>query len=193
MQLSLDLSPLFPRCHGTKQCSGLSMASCTDRSGGREAGSRKKATAREREKTSGTDNKLPETHYINPFLLARNDLVSIGRNRSGAWRCNTVPCWAHALMQPIGGATSGWRHNARTLRDDGNRFMPFPVPCCFPSSGRLRLPVFAPLPPLGFALPAAELDAPCCFPPLWFCLSRTIFFLLSSAGALHSAISLPLV
>ena len=64
-------------------------------------------------------------------------------------------CQGH--QQPIGEATSGWRHNARTLRDDGNRFMPFPVPCCFPSSGRLRLPVFAPLPPLGFALPAAEL------------------------------------
>ena len=64
-------------------------------------------------------------------------------------------------------------------------FMPLPVPCCFPSSGCLRLPVFAPLPTLGFALPAAELAAPCCFPPLWFCLSRTIFFLLSSAGALH--------
>ena len=74
------------------------MASCTDRSGGREAGSRKKATAREREKTSGTDIKLPETHYINPFLLVRNDIVSIGRNCGGAWRCNTVPCWAHALM-----------------------------------------------------------------------------------------------
>ena len=39
----------------------------------------------------GTVNKLPETHYINPFLLARNDLVSIGRSCGGAWRCNTVP------------------------------------------------------------------------------------------------------
>ena len=45
----------------------------------------------EKEKTSGTDNKLPETHYINPFLLARNDLVSIGRSCGGAWRRNTVP------------------------------------------------------------------------------------------------------
>ena len=46
----------------------------------------------------GTENKTAKTHYPNPFLLARSDLVSIGRDCGGAWRCNTVPCWAHALL-----------------------------------------------------------------------------------------------
>ena len=117
-----SLSPLLPRCHGSKQCSWPSMASCTDRSGGREAGTRKKSTALERRKTSGTDIKLTQTHYINPFLLTRNDLV-YGHYAIPVLLLFVARCTHQTVrqghQQPIRGAKSGWRRNARALRGDG--------------------------------------------------------------------------
>ena len=70
----------------------------------------------------GTVNKLPETHYINPFLLTRNDLV-YGHYAIPVLLLFVASCTHQTVhqgqQQPICGAKSEWRRNARALRDDG--------------------------------------------------------------------------
>ena len=85
-----------------KQRGGQSMASCTDRSDSREEGSRKKTTARDTT-TACVSGKI---HYVIPVPLL---FVA---------RC-TYQAMRQRHPQPIGGANSGWRRNARALRDDG--------------------------------------------------------------------------
>ena len=77
------------------------MASCTDRSDSREEGSRKKTTARDTT-TACVSGKI---HYVIPVPLL---FVA---------RC-TYQAMRQRHPQPIGGARSGWRRNARALRDD---------------------------------------------------------------------------
>ena len=77
------------------------MASCTDRSDSREEGSRKKATARDIT-AACVSGKI---HYVIPVPLL---FVA---------RC-TYQAMRQRHPQPIGGARSGWRRNARALRDD---------------------------------------------------------------------------
>ena len=78
------------------------MASCTDRSDSREEGSRKKTTARDTT-TACVSGKI---HYVIPVPLL---FVA---------KC-TYEAMRQRHPQPIGGARSGWRRNARALRDDG--------------------------------------------------------------------------
>ena len=85
-----------------KQRGGQSMTSCTDRSDSREEGSRKKTTARDTT-TACVSGKI---HYVIPVPLL---FVA---------RC-TYQAVRQGHPQPIGGAKSGWRRNARALRDDG--------------------------------------------------------------------------